>query len=69
MGLLWFATPTNLNHKFVNNGTKIEKFREIADHAIELSCNIVFDKAHTQEHCLYGQRRCHCAEPKKRTGN
>ena len=30
------------NHKFVNSGTKIEKFRKIVDHAIELSRDIVF---------------------------
>ena len=47
MWTLWFSAPTDLNHKFVNNGTKIEKFREIVDHAIELSCNIVFDRTHT----------------------
>ena len=46
---------TNLNHKFMNNGTKNEKIRKIVNHAIELSCNIVFDRTHTQEHCLYGQ--------------
>ena len=23
--LLWFSAPTNFNHKFVNNGTKVEK--------------------------------------------
>ena len=38
-GLLWFSAPTNLNHKFVNNGTKVEKFREIVNLAIELTCN------------------------------
>ena len=46
-GLLWFSAPTNLNRKFMNNGTKIEKFRKIVNHAIELSCNIVFDRTHT----------------------
>ena len=25
---LWFSAPTNLNSKFVNNGTKIVKFRD-----------------------------------------
>ena len=46
-GLLWFSAPTNLNRKFMNNGTKIEKIRKIVNHAIELSCNIVFDRTHT----------------------
>ena len=31
----------------MNNGTKIDKFMKIVDHAIELSCNIVFDRTHT----------------------
>ena len=45
--LLWFSAPTNLNHKLMNNGTKIEKIRKIVNRAIELSCNIVFDRTHT----------------------
>ena len=43
-GLLWFSAPTNLN---LNDGTKIEKFKKIVNHAIESSCNIVFDRTHT----------------------
>ena len=31
----------------MNNGTKIDKFMKIVNHAIELSCNIVFDRTHT----------------------
>ena len=27
-GLLWFSAPKNLNRKFVNNGTKVAKFRD-----------------------------------------
>ena len=45
--LLWCSALTNLNHKFMNNGTKNEKFRKTVNHAIELSCNIVFDRIHT----------------------
>ena len=30
-GLLLFSAPTNLNHKFVCNGTKIEKVRKIVN--------------------------------------
>ena len=46
-GLLWFSAPTNLNQKFMNNGTNIEKFRNIVNHAIELSCKFVFERTHT----------------------
>ena len=27
-GLQWFSAPTHVNHKFVCNGSKIEKFRK-----------------------------------------
>ena len=46
-GLLWFSAPTNFHRKFVNNGTKVANFREIVNHAIELTCNIAFDGTHT----------------------
>ena len=44
VGLLWFSAPTDFNHKFVKNRTKIAKFRKIVNHAIKLSCNIVLDQ-------------------------
>ena len=52
--LLWFSAPTNLNRKFVNNGTKVAKFRETVSSAIELTCNIAFDGAHISRECLAG---------------
>ena len=42
-----FQAPTNLNRKFVNNGTRVAKFRDTVSSAIELTCNIAFDGAHT----------------------
>ena len=45
--LLWFAARTNLNRKFVNNGTKVAQFRDTANSAIELTCNIAFDAVAT----------------------
>ena len=39
----WFSAPTNLNRKFVNNRTRVAKFRDTDSSAIELTCNI----AHT----------------------
>ena len=50
--LLWFSAPTNLNRKFVNNGTRVAKFRDTASSAIELTCNIDFDGAHTPRACF-----------------
>ena len=50
--LLWFSTPTNLNRKFVNNGTRVAKFRETVSNAIELTCDIAFDGAHTPRECF-----------------
>ena len=50
--LLWFSAPTNLNRKFVNNGTKGAKFKDTVSSAIELTCNIAFDGAHTPRECF-----------------
>ena len=50
--LLWFSAPTNLNSKFVNNGTKVVKFRDTVSSAHELTCNIAFDGAHTPRECF-----------------
>ena len=50
--LLWFSAPTNLNRKFVNNGTRVAKFRDTVSNAIELTCNIAFDGAHTPRECF-----------------
>ena len=51
-GLLWFSAPTNLNRKFVNHGTKGIKFIETVNNAIELTCNMAFDGAHTPRACF-----------------
>ena len=40
--LLWFSAPTNPNRKFVNNGTRVPKFRDTVSSAIELTCSIAF---------------------------
>ena len=41
-GLLWFSAPSNLNRKFVNNGTKVAKFRDTVNSAIELTPRACF---------------------------
>ena len=51
-GLVWFSAPTNLIRKFVNNGTKVAKFRDTINSAIELTCNIACDGAHTPRACF-----------------
>ena len=53
-GLLWFSAQSNLNRRFVNNGTKVAKFRDTVSSAVELTCNIAFDGAHTPRVCFYG---------------
>ena len=53
--LLWFSAPTNLNHRFVNNRTKVAKFRDTVSSAIELTCNIAFDGAHSPRSVSYGR--------------
>ena len=49
---LWFSAPTNLNRKFVSNGTKVAKFIDTVSSAIELTCNIAFDGARTPRACF-----------------
>ena len=51
--LLWSPAPTNLNRKFVNNGTIVAKFMDTVSSAIELTCNIAFDGAHTPRECFF----------------
>ena len=36
----------------MNNGTKVSKFRDTVNSAIELTCNIAFDGAHTPRACF-----------------
>ena len=37
LALLWFSAPTNLNRKFVNNGTKVAQVGDTVNSAIELT--------------------------------
>ena len=46
------SAPSYLNSKFVNNGTKVAKFRETVSSAIELTFNIAFDGIHTPRACF-----------------
>ena len=50
--LRWFSAPTNLNRKFVKNGTKVANFRDTVNSAIELTCNIAFDGTDTPRACF-----------------
>ena len=49
--LLWYAALTNLNRKFMTNGTKVAKFRDTVSSAIESTCRIAFDGARTPREC------------------
>ena len=42
MVYVYGSTPTNLNRKFVNNGTRVAQFRDTISSAIEQTCNIAF---------------------------
>ena len=46
-GLLWFSSPSRLNRKFANDGTKIAKYRETVDMAIEITLTEPFEGLHT----------------------
>ena len=67
-GLSWFSAPTNLNRKFVNNGTKVAKLRETVNCAVELTCNIAFDGAHTSRAFFSGGDSVSYAMPTMKTG-
>ena len=41
-----------LNRKFANNGTQVAKFRDTVSSAVEFTCNIAFDGAHTPRECF-----------------
>ena len=60
-GLLSFSAPTNLNRKFVNNGTQVAKFRDTINSAIELTCNTAFHGAHTPRVCFLRAVTIFCA--------
>ena len=51
-GDLWFSAPSSLNRKFVNHGTKVAKFRDTVNSAIELTCDIAFGRIHTPRACF-----------------
>ena len=51
-GLLWFSAPSSLDRKFANNGTKIAKFQETVNMAIEITFNVPFDGVYTPRTCL-----------------
>ena len=50
--LLWFSSPSRLNRKFANDGTKIAKYREAVNMAIEITLTAPFERLHTPRTCL-----------------
>ena len=51
-GLLWFSSPSRLNRKFANDGTKIARYHEAFDMAIEITFTAPFEGLHTPRTCL-----------------
>ena len=50
LGLMWFSSPSRLNRKLANNGTKIVRYRETVK--IEITLAEPFDGLHTPRTCL-----------------
>ena len=50
-GLLWFSSPTRLNQRFVDNGTKAAKYNEVKDMEIEATFTLSFGGSHTPRTC------------------
>ena len=46
-GLLWFSSLSRLNQRFTNNGTKISKYHEAVNMAIEATFTLPFGGLHT----------------------
>ena len=51
-GFLWFSSPSRLDRKFANDGTKIAKYREAVDMAIEITLIEPLEGLHTPQTCL-----------------
>ena len=51
-GDLWFSSPSRLNRKFANDGTKIAKYRETVYMATEITLTAPFQGLHTPRTCL-----------------
>ena len=50
--MLWFSPPTILNRRFLDSGTKVEKFNDVKDVAIEATFTLSFGWSHTPRMCL-----------------
>ena len=46
-GLLWFSSPSRLNRKFPNDGTKKARYHEAVNMAIEITFTAPFEGLHT----------------------
>ena len=51
-GPLCFSSPSRLNHRFANNGSKIAKYHEADNMAIEATFTMPFEGLHTPRTCL-----------------
>ena len=51
-GLLWFFSPSRLNQKYTNYGTKIAKYHEAVNMAIEIAFTMPFEGVHSPRTCL-----------------
>ena len=51
-GLLWFSSPSRLNRKFANHGTKIARYHEAVNKAISIRLTAPLEGLHTPRTCL-----------------
>ena len=51
--LLWFSSPSRLNQRFVNNSTKIAKYHEAVNNAIDATFTMPLGGLHTPRTCLW----------------
>ena len=51
-GLLWFSSPSRLNQRFANNGTRIAKCNEVINMAISTTFTLSFGGFNTPRTCM-----------------
>ena len=50
--MLWFSSPSRLNQRFTDNGSKIAKHHEVINMAIEATFTLPFGVSYTPRTCL-----------------
>ena len=50
--MLWFSAPTNLNRRFLNGGTTLQKYNAVINLALVATFTLLFGRMHTPRICF-----------------